>query len=147
MQTPAHIDMLNLFRFMVLNMMITPPNYLFGRLLEDLYPTRSSNAVHTKGSPSALSPANTIIQFLLHQSIGCWGNTLAFIVIMGSLRGDTLGGIVQTIQHDAWGMVKAGWVFWPAVCLLNLLVVPFNRRMLVVKFAAFIWGVFISSTT
>jgi protein Mpv17 len=139
--------MLNLFRFTVLNMLITPPNYLFGRLLEDLYPTKPISAVHAKGGPSALSLTNTFIQFLLHQSIGSWGNTLAFIVIMGSLRGDNFESIVQTIQHDGWSMVKAGWAFWPMVCLLNLLVIPFNRRMLVVKLAAFIWGVFISLTT
>jgi protein Mpv17 len=139
--------MLNLLRFTIFNMLITPPNYLFGRLLEDVYPTRPINPVHARGNSSALSLTNTVIQFLLHQSIGSWGNTLAFIVIMGSLRGDNLGRIVHTIQHDAWGMVKVGWVFWPMVCLLNLLVIPFNRRMLVVKLAAFIWGVFISLTT
>lgn len=41
-------------------------------------------------------------------------------------------------------MLSAGYRLWPLVCLLNLVVVPFEHRMLVGNGAAFGWGVYMS---
>lgn len=41
-------------------------------------------------------------------------------------------------------MLLAGYKLWPLVCLLNLVAVPFEYRMLVGNGAAFGWGVYVS---
>lgn len=41
-------------------------------------------------------------------------------------------------------MLFAGYRVWPVVCLLNLVVVPFDHRQLVGSIAGLGWGVFLS---
>jgi protein Mpv17 len=41
-------------------------------------------------------------------------------------------------------MLSTGYKLWPMVCLLNLVIVPFEYRMLVGNSAAFCWGIYMS---
>jgi hypothetical protein len=41
-------------------------------------------------------------------------------------------------------MLSAGYKLWPMVCLLNLVLVPVEHRMLVGNTAGFGWGVYMS---
>lgn len=50
----------------------------------------------------------------------------------------------MTLFQDFWPMLSAGWRVWPAVTLLNLLVIPFDYRMLVGNVAGVMWGVYIT---
>ena len=132
--------------------MVTPPNYVWQKFLEDSYPTREPKNSKEKEETTPkeeppLSLTNTAIKFVLDQSIGCWVNTIVFIVAMGLFKGQSVNQILSIIEKDFWSMVMAGYKLWPMVCLLNLLVVPFDYRMLVGNVAAFGWGVYISFTT
>ena len=44
-------------------------------------------------------------------------------------------------------MLTAGWKVWPMVTLLNLVVVPFEQRMIVGNIAGVCWGVYINLKT
>jgi hypothetical protein len=46
--------------------------------------------------------------------------------------------------QDFRPMLFAGYRVWPVVCLLNLVVVPFDHRQLVGSIAGLGWGVFLS---
>ena len=41
-------------------------------------------------------------------------------------------------------MIKAGWSFWPMVSLSNLVVVPFEYRMLVGNISGLLWGTYVN---
>ncbi len=43
-------------------------------------------------------------------------------------------------------MIMAGYKFWPVISLLNLVVVPFDQRMLVGGLAGLVWGMYVSLT-
>jgi protein Mpv17 len=148
--------MTSFFRFIILAIITTPPNFLFQKYLEDTYPTKEprrreeklkdsdDSREKEKEKEAPVSLTNTAIKFVLDQSIGCWTNTLFFIVAMGIFKGQGLGQILSIIENDFWSMVVAGYKLWPMVCLLNLLVVPFEYRMIVGNLAGFGWGVYVS---
>ncbi len=130
---------------------MTPPNYIWQKFLEDSYPTREAKGEKQKDETKKdkeppLSVTNTIIKFVLDQSVGCWANTMVFIEALGMLKGQSMNQISSIIENDFWSMVMAGYRLWHMVCFLNLLVVPFEYRMLVGNVAAFGWGVFVSLT-
>ena len=43
-------------------------------------------------------------------------------------------------------MLMAGYKFWPVVTLVNLVIVPFDQRMLVGGLAGLAWGIYVSLT-
>ncbi|KPI35832.1 uncharacterized protein AB675_11103 [Cyphellophora attinorum] len=137
-------------RFLLFTAIVTPPNYWWQKWLEDSYPTRVPTGPRQEKEPGAksddkaFSVTNTIIKFMLDQSIGCWGNTLAFMVLLPLLKGQTLPQITSTLQQDFWGMVMTSYSFWPLVSIVNLVFVPFKYRALVGNTAAFVWGVYIA---
>lgn len=150
-KTFSAIDPAAFIRFIVLAMLVTPPNYIWQKFLEDSYPTREAQGDKRKDKTKTneeppLSITNTAIKFVLDQSVGCWTNTIMFIIAMGLFQGQSMTQILTTIEKDFWNMVMAGYRLWPMVCLLNLLVVPFEYRGLVGNVAAFGWGVFVSLT-
>ena len=152
LKTLSTVDVISLLRFIFLAVLTTPLNYQWQKYLEDSYPTREAKIEKHKQNTKIqeeppLSVTNTAIKFVLDQSIGCWTNTIIFIVTMGILKGQSIGHIMSIIETDFWSMVMAGYKLWPMVCLLNLLVVPFDYRMLVGNLAGFGWGVYVSLTT
>ena len=148
----SSIDIATFFHFLINSILVTPPNYLWQKFLEDTFPTHDEGQVETvkksdtKSEKGQLSVKNTIIKFFLDQTIGCWVNTLVFILLMGLFKGRATKDILWTIKHDFWNMVFASYRLWPMVCLLNLVVVPFDYRMLVGNTAGFGWGVYVSLT-
>ena len=148
----SSIDMTTFFHFMLLSALVTPPNYLWQKFLEDTFPTNGKPAAEQekksdeKPAKEQLSIKNTVIKFFLDQTFGCWVNTLIFILLMGLLKGRTSADITWTIQHDFWNMVFSSYKLWPLICILNLVVVPFDYRMLVGNTAGFGWGVYVSLT-
>lgn len=114
---------------------------------------------------------NTIIKFVLDQTVGAAVNTLLFSLFTHSIQqamshrttgpGESAaflvsGGPVDYSQVD-WRLVleeaksefnpimKAGWVLWPWVSLFNFAVVKsVEVRSLVGAVAGMVWGVYMS---
>lgn len=113
-----------------------------------------------------LNIANTAAKFFLDQGLGAPVNTLLFICLMGQMNLQGYDGILSNVvsvsaarvlskndgiyeklikcSQDFWPMLFAGYRVWPLVCLLNLVVVPFDYRQLVGSIAGLGWGVFLS---
>ncbi|PTB39865.1 hypothetical protein M441DRAFT_141676 [Trichoderma asperellum CBS 433.97] len=151
------IDFSSILRFIVYTVLTTPPNYRWQEFLEQTFPTttepKGDKTLKDKSSPSPsqdavtagkLNIANTAAKFFLDQGLGAPVNTLLFICLMGQMNLQGYDGILSNVVSDFWPMLFAGYRVWPLVCLLNLVVVPFDYRQLVGSIAGLGWGVFLS---
>ena len=46
--------------------------------------------------------------------------------------------------QELFPMMVAGYKFWPLVTIANLIIVPFEQRMLVGSLAGLVWGIYVS---
>ncbi|EXJ60688.1 hypothetical protein A1O7_04841 [Cladophialophora yegresii CBS 114405] len=153
------IDPIAFVHFIVLAIITTPPNYKWQFWLEETFPShpqrqapgaaagkKEDDARPVKDEKAALSLTNTAAKFLLDQTLGAGFNTVWFIVMINLLRGKSFEHIATTVQNDFFPMLMAGYKFWPVITLLNLVVVPFDQRMLVGGLAGLAWGMYVSLT-
>lgn len=57
-------------------------------------------------------------------------------------------GVWEKAKGEFWGLVKAGWRFWPAVSLVNyVFLTSVEARSLVGAFAGLGWGIYLSMIT
>ena len=128
-QTPYTLDYKPILSFVLFTALSTPPNYLWQNLLESLFPGK-----HLSPAPSAISAAstndekeldaeeklhsiveptlnltNTIIKFVLDQTVGAAVNTVMFVAFFAGLKGLNVEQVGQIVQQDFWGMIRAGW--------------------------------------
>ncbi|KAM6477232.1 hypothetical protein HDV62DRAFT_213184 [Trichoderma sp. SZMC 28011] len=149
------VDLSSILRFIVYTVLTTPPNYRWQEFLEQTFPTtteeKEDKSVKDKqvqdavtGTGGKLNIANTAAKFILDQALGAPVNTLMFICLMGQMNLQSFNNILSSVISDFWPMLFAGYRVWPIVCLLNLVVVPFDYRQLVGSIAGLGWGVFLS---
>lgn len=92
-----------------------------------------------------LSIPNTIIKFVLDQTIGAAVNTLLFSLVFAGFKGASLEQAVQIARQDFWGLMSAGWTLWPLVSAVNFtLVKSVATRNLVGSVAGMAWNVYLS---
>ncbi|KAG9231325.1 hypothetical protein BJ875DRAFT_122883 [Amylocarpus encephaloides] len=157
-----NLDQIDVFRFSILGILTTPPNFKWQEFLERQFPSMKSIAAqsHSKatddeknvagkmGSLGArLSVRNTVAKFFLDQTIGCWLNTLAFLLLLGFSKGKSLTHIEEQIRNDYWSMVFSSYKFWPLVTLTNLILIPVGQRILVGNIAGLLWGIYVNLIT
>ena len=119
-----------------------------------------------------LNVANTLAKTLLDQTVGAAFNTLAFGVVLGGLQAAMAHHAPQpwplfflapdAVRYGAvdwavvlgrcraefWSLIRAGWVFWPFVSVVNFAFVKgVQARNLVGSLAGVAWGVYISLVT
>jgi protein Mpv17 len=88
---------------------------------------------------------NTIIKFLLDQTIGAAVNNFMFSFIFAGFNGANFEQAVQISKQDFWALMWAGWKLWPAVSAINFTVVKsVQTRNLVGSLAGMIWTVYLS---
>ncbi|KAI9163264.1 hypothetical protein HJFPF1_04866 [Paramyrothecium foliicola] len=178
-QAPAgvefEIDWIPVFQFLLFAVLNTPPNFLWQEFLESSFPTYPTQRRKPGEKPASkrLSLRNTIVKFILDQSIGAAFNTLFFSIFMRSLSAamgnaprvtsvfdaatywTTPGAIDFTRVHfdkiwaialdEFWPIVQTGWKLWPAVSLINYTMVnTVEGRNLVGSTAGMVWGVYMS---
>ena len=84
-----------MLRCAILGAVVTPPNFLWQGFLEKKFPSKkeivsqesSKQKDSVENAEGRLSKSNTVAKFLLDQTIGCWINTLVFILLFGFLKG------------------------------------------------------------
>lgn len=93
-------DTIEVFRFATFSLITTPPNFAWQAFLERQFPSmtmanakptlRKATSVRSGGTSEEsfrLSINNTVIKFFLDQTLGCWINTLVFLLLLGWLKG------------------------------------------------------------
>ncbi|QYT00697.1 Integral membrane protein,Mpv17/PMP22 [Trichoderma simmonsii] len=176
------IDWVPVFQYVLFAVVSTPPNFLWQDFLESTFPAhpnpnpKPSDSKKSPSSPSQpppLSLTNTILKFLLDQTIGAALNTLLFSTFTHSLRQAMVhapritnlpsaakywssagavdfnrvdfGRVWDASKAEFWGLMFAAAKLWPAVSLVNFtLVKSVQGRNLVGALAGVAWGVYIS---
>ncbi|TKA64708.1 hypothetical protein B0A55_10097 [Friedmanniomyces simplex] len=111
-------------------------------MTEDSTPAKPATAVVE--ARRRLNVLNTVIKFLLDQSLGAALNTVIFIAGIALLRGSSLDTVQQNVAEGFWPMIRAGQKLWPMVSVAQFTVVPFEWRTLVGSCVGLFWGVIVS---
>lgn len=118
LQTPWVLDLTQLGRFVLLSVLTAPPNYQWQLLLEKWFPAyaRASAAseypkegrdvekgevrhVEDVNSKPKLNVRNTLIKWFVDcMTLGALINTVAFLVLMGVMKGQGMGMIGQNLR-------------------------------------------------
>jgi len=176
------LDTTDVFRFAIFGLITTPPNFAWQAFLERQFPSMilayakpTSGKMASVGSggtseeTSRLSIKNTVAKFFLDQTLGCWINTLLFILLLGWLKGKGAVEIENEVRNVStslrvyfwtcywkmlnlnlqayWSMVLSSYQFWPLVTLTNFVLIPARQRILVGNLAGLIWGTYVNIVT
>ena len=68
---------------------------------------------------------------------------VAFVGVMGALRGDRAADIGSKLRRDMAPMMKVSYSVWPAVQLANFRFVPSRHRVLVINVVCLFWNTYI----
>lgn len=104
----------------------------------------SESAPSPQKAKKQLSIRNTIIKFLLDQSIGAAVNTIMFIMGIAMLRGYSLQYGWEETKTGFWPLTFAGQKLWPLVSIISLTLVPVEQRMVFGSIVGVGWGIFLS---
>ncbi|KAI7774212.1 mpv17 pmp22 family protein [Diaporthe eres] len=186
------VDWIPVVQFFLFTVVSTPPNFLWQDFLESTFPATktvpSSEAIKSASGSNdkeldrearegklvetKLDVPNTIIKFILDQTIGAAFNTVMFSCFLHSIKQAmahralatdssdiaflTSGNAIDYSQVD-WRLVleqakvefypimKAGLSLWPMVSLFNFVVVKsVEGRNLVGSLAGVVWGIYMS---
>ena len=135
-----NFDFAPVFHFTLFTVLNTPPNFLWQQFLEDTFPGQ----LVSKEGKTALNKQNTAIKFALDQSLGAVVNTLLFIAGIGAIKGKDSATIMNDCQRDLGTIMASGLKLWPAVSLLNFIVVPVDKRLLVGSLVGVFWNIYLS---
>ncbi|PVH89543.1 hypothetical protein DL98DRAFT_647289 [Cadophora sp. DSE1049] len=145
-------DVVDILRCAVLGAVVTPPNFIWQNFLERKFPSKKETISQesskkqdlVENKDGRLSKSNTVAKFFLDQTIGCWINTLVFLLLLGFLKGKGALEIENEVKTGFWSMVLSSYRFWPLVTLTNLILVPPSQRILVGNLAGLVWGIFVN---
>lgn len=159
------IEWVPAIQFVIFTIINCPPNFLWQSYLESAFPSTylvpsaaalaaaaSSNEkeldreekTHELLEPK-LSIRNTVVKFLLDQTIGAAVNTLLFSLVFAGFKGANLEQAVQIARQEFWPLMAAGWRLWPLVSAVNFTVVKsVQTRNLVGSLAGVAWNVYLS---
>jgi len=94
---------------------------------------------------SRLHVPNTIIKFVLDQTVGAAVNSFMFSFVFAGFQGADFQQAIKISKQDFWGLLSAGWKLWPAISLINFTVVKsVEKRNLVGALAGMVWNVYLS---
>ncbi|KAK0749202.1 hypothetical protein B0T18DRAFT_99723 [Schizothecium vesticola] len=171
--TPLTLNWTPILQFLLFGLISTPPNFLWQDFLESTFPaavhlapTDEALASAAAGDEKALdaeardgrlvttrlSKRNTAAKTVLDQTVGAALNTLLFSCFMHGVREAMApGGGVEweavwgRARGEFWGLLRAGWRFWPFVSVVNFVFLStVEARNLVGSLAGLGWGVYMS---
>ena len=77
-------------------------------------------------------------------TIGAIGNTLAFLIIMGILKGQLPSKIVYNIRHETLTIIWNGYKIWPIANFIAHTWVPWEKKIVWFAFVGLCWNVYLS---
>ncbi len=165
-QQPFVFDLANFLRFVILALITAPPNYQWQQLLERTFPAYErrlppirdaekqgvdlGDGVETGGGVSAgqkpkLNLRNTMAKWFIDCiTLGAVFNTVAFFVIMGFLKRQSLDQIGHNVGTKTLPVIIAGYKIWPFASIVSFSCVPVEKRIVFLNFVGLIWGIYMS---
>ncbi|KAL7947584.1 hypothetical protein V8C42DRAFT_318168 [Trichoderma barbatum] len=174
-KTVFHLDLIQLFRFIVCTLITAPPNYLWQQFLERSFPAypppqqphghggkdielkameeaaagpsigEGSQPQTGRTTQSKFSIRNTLAKWFIDcMTAGAVMNTVAFLVIMGVLKGQPMDKISSNIKAETIPIIIAGYKIWPIASIISFSFVPVHRRIVFLSFVGLLWGIYMS---
>ncbi|PLB49394.1 putative integral membrane protein, Mpv17/PMP22 family [Aspergillus steynii IBT 23096] len=152
-QRPFELDRQALWLFTTCAFLMSPLTFLWLEGLESALPgsyeEKSAPKSKTeKGKDqkprSRLNVKNIAAKVVIDQTIGGAYNTFLLIALMGYLRGEDYGTIMEQVNNEFWPLLFAGMKLWTFVSILNFTVVPTDKRMLSGSLFSVVWAIYLS---
>ncbi|KPM40113.1 hypothetical protein AK830_g6455 [Neonectria ditissima] len=166
---PLALDIFQLLRFVILTLLTAPPNYHWQQYLERSFPAYPINSriarigdiemrphddapelkdgfPHRPGTPEPkLSLKNTLTKWFIDcMTAGAIMNTVAFLVLMGILKGQGSSQIWSNIKLETIPIIVAGYKIWPIASIVSFSFIPVHRRIVFLSFIGLLWGIYMS---
>ncbi|KAG8629058.1 hypothetical protein KVT40_002923 [Elsinoe batatas] len=163
---PFTFSLGDFLRFMFLNIIVAPPNFIWQGWLERTFPARKAIPSSHRASPEEIelgeadgfiekrgdqeqreyfSWANTFKKWFVDcMTAGAIMNTIAFLVIMGLMKHKSLPEIGQAVRKDTIPIIVAGYKIWPIASVISFTFVPVEKRIVFLSFVGFLWGIYLS---
>ncbi|KAI9150432.1 PXMP2/4 family protein [Paramyrothecium foliicola] len=160
------LDLIQLLRFVALSFMTAPPNYVWQQYLEKTFPaypagrqanvrsdielkameeaSRDGEVMPTPAQP-VFSYRNTITKWFVDCiTMGAIMNTVAFLVLMGIMKGQGTTQIWNNIANETIPIIVAGYKIWPIASIISFSFIPVHRRIVFLSFVGLLWGIYMS---
>ncbi|KAI5464909.1 hypothetical protein BGZ63DRAFT_378978 [Mariannaea sp. PMI_226] len=166
---PPTLDILQLLRFVTLALLTAPPNYQWQQYLERTFPAypivRPKERIDDiemkphddapelkEGFPPVpgttepkFSLKNTLTKWFVDcMTVGAIANTIAFLVLMGILKGQGGSTIWKNIKTETIPIIVAGYKIWPIASIISFTFIPVHRRIVFLSFIGLLWGIYMS---
>ncbi|CAM1503172.1 Fc.00g079480.m01.CDS01 [Cosmosporella sp. VM-42] len=167
---PISLDVLQLLRFVALTFMTTPPNCHWQQYLERTFPaypeaerlddiemTLAEDAPDLKEGyeerieqinreiAPKISLKNTLAKWFIDCiTAGAIMNTVAFLILMGIMKGQAGSQIWSNIKTETIPIIVAGYKMWPIASIISFSFIPVHRRIVFLSFIGLIWGIYMS---
>lgn len=163
--TPCEFDWQRVAEFALFGLVGATIGYVWQHMLENAFPTRTerlwqphpadNESLEIKDkivppTPTADSSARGIswlnvgYKLIIDQTVGVTMMNTTFLIITNIFRLWSLSLVLDVVHERLWGIVKAAWMIWPAVAVINFVWVPVEFRVLVAACVGFAWNIFLS---
>ncbi|KAF4453353.1 hypothetical protein F53441_3949 [Fusarium austroafricanum] len=98
-----------------------------------------------KDRESTFSMRNTLTKWFVDCiTAGAIMNTIAFLIIMGLLKGQGGSQIWSNIKTETIPIIVAGYKIWPIASIISFSFIPVHRRIVFLSFIGLLWGIYMS---
>ncbi|KAK0392955.1 hypothetical protein NLU13_2449 [Sarocladium strictum] len=167
-QRPLSFDLAQLLRFVLLTFATAPPNYHWQQFLERTFPAyppvqgdRGKEDTELKAMEAGEAPPPPVPgqpvgqpQFSLRNTLTKWFvdcitagavmNTIAFLILMGIMKGQSGSQISSNIRTEMIPIIVAGYKIWPIASIISFSFIPVHRRIVFLSFVGLLWGIYMS---
>lgn len=77
-------------------------------------------------------------------TVGAIINTVAFLVLMGIMKGQSSAQIGNNIRSETIPIIVAGYKVWPFASIINFTLIPVERRIVFLSAIGLCWGIYMS---
>ncbi|KAI1474307.1 hypothetical protein K445DRAFT_20248 [Daldinia sp. EC12] len=160
---PFVFDFPNFLRFVAVTFITAPPNYMWQQLLERSFPAYERKKsisdvekqgvdgedVRARGTVEEQTPKlnlrNTFAKWFIDCiTLGAIFNTVAFFILMGILKSQSVAQIAHNIRTETIPVIVAGYKIWPFASIISFSCVPVERRIVFLNFVGLLWGIYMS---
>lgn len=99
----------------------------------------------SKDREPQFSMRNTITKWFVDCiTAGAIMNTIAFLIIMGLMKGQGGSQIWSNIKTETIPIIVAGYKIWPVASIISFTFIPVHRRIVFLSFIGLLWGIYMS---